>query len=61
MKHVFPLKESARYPSENKIMTRNVNTVRYGAETLAHLGYKIWGIIPNDIKKTFFEYIHKEN
>ena len=61
MKHVFPLKESARHPSENKLMTKNVNTVRYIAETLAHLGYKIWGIIPNDIKKTFFGYIHKEN
>ena len=31
-------------------MTRNVNTVRYGTETLAHLGHKIWGIKPNDIK-----------
>ena len=44
IKHVFPLKESARCPSENTLMTRNVNTVRYGTETLAHLGYKIWGI-----------------
>ena len=50
MKHVFPLKESIRYPSENILITRNVNSVKYGTGTLAHLGPKIWGIIPNDIK-----------
>ena len=50
IKHVFPLEESVRYPSVNKLMTRNVNTVRYGTETLAHLGHNTCGIIPNDIK-----------
>ena len=50
MKHVSPLKESIRYPSENILITRNVNSVKYGTGTLAHLGPKIWGIIPNDIK-----------
>ena len=31
--------------------TRNVKSVRYGTETLAHLGPKIWSIIPGDIKE----------
>ena len=51
MKLVFPLKANVRYPSENKFETRNVRTVRYGTETLAHLGHKIWAIIPNEIKE----------
>ena len=51
MKLVFPLKANARYPSENKFEARNVRTVRYGTETLAHLGHKIWAIIPNEIKE----------
>ena len=50
MKLVFPLKANMRYPSENKLETRNVRTVRYGTETLAHLGHKIWAIIPSETK-----------
>ena len=49
MTQVFPLKDNTRYPSENKLKTRNVNSVRYGNETLAHLGPKIWSIILNGI------------
>ena len=51
MLQVFPLKDNIRYPSENRFKTRNVKSVRYGTETLAHLGPKIWLIIPNDIKE----------
>ena len=51
MKLVFPLKTEVRYPSENKFKTRNVKSVRYGTETLAHLGHKIWAIIPREIKE----------
>ena len=51
MKQVFPLKDNKRYPSENKFKTRNENSVRYGTDTLAHLGPKIWSIIPNGIKE----------
>ena len=51
MKLVFPLKSKVRYPSENKFETRNVRSVRYGRETLAHLGHKIWAIIPTEIKE----------
>ena len=39
------------FPSENMFITRNVKSVRHGTETLAHLGPKMWSIIPSDIKK----------
>ena len=52
MSQVFPLKKYVKYFSKNPFMTRNVRTVRYGTETLAHLGPKIWAIIPNVIKDT---------
>ena len=45
------LKDNIRYPSENMFKTRNVKSVRYNTETLAHLGPKIWSIIPIDIKE----------
>ena len=51
MSQVFTLKDNIRYPSENRFKIRNVKPVRYGTETLAHLGPKIWSIIPNDIKE----------
>ena len=51
MSSIFPLKDSTRYPSENIFQTRNVHSVRYGTDSLAHLGPKIWSIIPNDIKE----------
>ena len=47
MSQVFPLKDNIRYPLENMFKTRNVKSVRYGAETLAHLDPKIWSIIPS--------------
>ena len=50
-KQVFPVKDNTRYPSENMFQTRNVNSVRYGTDTLAHLGPKIWSIIPNVLKE----------
>ena len=50
MKIVFPLKANMRYPSKNMLDTRNVRTVRYGTESLAHLGHKIWAKIPTEIK-----------
>ena len=50
MSIVFPVKENIKYCSKNKFLTRNVRTVNYGTETLAHLGPKIWAIIPDDIK-----------
>ena len=31
--------------------TRNVKTVHYGTQTLAHLGPRIWQQVPNEIKQ----------
>ena len=50
MCNIFPIKENIKYHSKNKFRTRNVRTVKYGTETLAHLGPKIWDIVPDDIK-----------
>ena len=51
MSQVFLLKDNIRYPSENMFKTRNVKSLRYGTETLAHLGPKIWSIIPSGMKE----------
>ena len=50
MEHIFPLRESIRYPTGNIFKTRNVYTVAYGTNSLAHLGPKIWTIIPDELK-----------
>ena len=51
MNLVLPLNPDARYPGSNIFKTRNVKTVSYGTETVAHLGPKIWSIVPMDMKK----------
>ena len=50
MKQVFSIKEAKRYPTKNIFETRNIHTTDYGSDSLAHLGPKIWGIIPKDLK-----------
>ena len=50
MKHVFPLKESTRYPTRHIFQSRNVHTSSFGINSLAHLGPKIWAILPEDLK-----------
>ena len=50
MSKVFPLKETVKYCSKNIFATRNVHTVKYGTESLAHLGPKVWAIIPSELK-----------
>ena len=50
MSSVFPLKDNIRYPTKNSFKTRNAHTVKYGTETLAHLGPKIWALVPDDLK-----------
>ena len=50
MSIIFPVKENIKYCSQNKFITRNIRTVNYGTETLAHLGPKIWALVPDDIK-----------
>jgi len=52
MSLVFPLKENINYCSKQKFKTRNIHTVKYGTETLAHLGPKIWALVPESIKNT---------
>ena len=47
---VFPLKDNIRYPTKSRFKTRNTHTVKYGTETLAHLGPKIWALVPDDLK-----------
>ena len=61
MLDILPLKDIIRYPNENIFQTRNVRTVRYGTDSLAHLGPKIWSIIPECIKreKTLKSFIKK--
>ena len=49
---IFPLNPNCKYPGENDFMTRNVKNVGSGTETLAHLGPKIWTLIPITIKKS---------
>ena len=51
MNLIFPLNSQARYPRRNAFKTFNVKTVSWGTETLAHIGPKIWTVVPNDIKK----------
>ena len=51
MNLVLPLNPNERYPGSNIFKTRNVKTVSYGTETVAHLGPKIWSIVPMDMKK----------
>ena len=51
MDFIFPLNSRAIYPGESVFKTFNVKTVSWGTETLAHLGPKIWSIVPSDMKK----------
>ena len=51
MNLIFPLNTQAKHPGENAFKTYNVKTVSWGTETLAHLGPKIWSIVPDDMKK----------
>ena len=51
MNQIFSLNTDAKYPGENDFKTFNVKKVSYGTETLAHLGPKIWSIVPPDMKR----------
>ena len=51
MNLILPTNDHAKYPGDNNFSTRNVRTVSHGTETLAHLGPKIWSIVPMDMKK----------
>ena len=47
---ILPLNTEANHAGENIFQTYNVKTVSWGTETLAHLGPKLWTIIPEDMK-----------
>lgn len=51
MEFIFPLKTEPNYAGESIFKTFNVKTVSWGTETLAHLGPKIWSLVPNEMKK----------
>ena len=51
MNLILPLNTEANYPGGNAFQTFNVKTVSWGTETIAHLGPKVWSIIPDDMKK----------
>ena len=53
MKTVFKI-ENCRYNLRNqtKFKTRNINTTRYGTETIANIGPKIWNLVPTNIKES---------
>ena len=48
---IIPLKSNNPYPGQSPFQTRNVRKVRSGTDTLAHLGPKVWKLIPESIKK----------
>ena len=60
MKKVFPLNPNKQYPCDNDFATRNVKKVGTGTETLAHLGPKIWSILPHRIKKCKSLYLFRK-
>ena len=53
MKEVFDFIE-CRYPlrSELSFKARNIRTVRYGTETVAFVGSRIWTNISNELKES---------
>ena len=50
MNQIFPLNLTSTHPGGDDFKGRNVRTVSWGTETLAHLGPKIWPLIPSDTK-----------
>ena len=50
MKHVFPLKETVRYPNENPFVSLRIRTLSWGDRNLAYFGPRIWQIIPEEIR-----------
>ena len=53
MNDVFSIMESP-YPLRNELRfkSRNIHTVRYGIETAAFVGSKIWSYLPSELKES---------
>jgi len=60
MNLVLPLNTRCNYPGQSIFASRNVKTVKYGTETLSHLGPKIWSLIPDDMKTFSFSKFTKK-
>ena len=51
MEDVFKLKNlTYNFRNAETLNRRNVNSVKYGTETIPSLGAKIWKILPNEYK-----------
>ena len=51
MEDVFKLKNlTYNFRNAETLNRRNVNSVKYGTETITSLGAKIWKILPNEYK-----------
>ena len=50
MKLVFPLNSRKTFVWEDIFQTFNIKTTTWGLETLAHIGPKIWSVIPKEMK-----------
>ena len=53
MTEVFDFTE-CQYPLRNelRVKSRNIRTVRYGTETAAFVGSRIWTNMPNEVKES---------
>ena len=53
MKEVFDIIESP-YPLRNELRFKspNIRTVRYGTETAAFVGFRIWSYMPSELKES---------
>ena len=50
MREIFPVKKELKYCTKQVFEMGNIHTVRYGLETVSHLGPKIWPTIPDELK-----------
>ena len=50
MWRILPLKQTMRYP-QNIFEIRNIHSTKYGIESLAHFGPRLWDIVPQELKE----------
>ena len=54
MEDIFLERKDIGYNLQKKgeLESMNINTVHFGEDTLRYLGYKIWKLVPDDMKKS---------
>jgi hypothetical protein len=52
MTDLFKFTETKYNLRSVKIESRNIRTVKYGSETLPHIGAKLWNSLPNEYKSS---------